>query len=196
MRPFLALLLMWAAPAAAQGVSPVPVAPQPGAPARQSAPLASGNPHQPVPLAAKGSRSQVGADEPREVRSSPLDSRKLATRTAAALAVALGLFAALSVTLHKRGRPQGVLLPSEAVQVVGRTMLPNRQPLLLLRCGSKLLLVAITPGGAETLTEISEAREVNHLLAICEQASPHGASAAFRQVLEQLSGDPRLRRGS
>jgi hypothetical protein len=46
--------------------------------------------------------------------------------------------------------------------------------------------------GVSTLTEITEPDEVNRLAGLCRQSQPGSASAAFRQVFEQLAG-PRTR---
>jgi hypothetical protein len=67
----------------------------------------------------------------------------------------------------------------------------------LVRFGHKLLLVSVTAGGAETLSEIIEPAEVDRLAGICQQAQPNSATHAFRQVFRQfgdrsgrLSGGP------
>ena len=62
-----------------------------------------------------------------------------------------------------------------------------RQQVQLLRCGNKLLLVSITPGGAETLTEVTDPLEVDRIAGICQQAHPKSATTAFRQVFQQLA---------
>ena len=56
----------------------------------------------------------------------------------------------------------------------------------LLRCGNKLLLVSVTPVGAETLTEVTDPIEVDRLAGLCRQAHPQSATATFRQVLNQF----------
>ena len=52
--------------------------------------------------------------------------------------------------------PARSLLPKEAVELLGRAPLAGRQQMQLVRVGNKLLLVALSPAGAETLTEITE----------------------------------------
>jgi len=104
------------------------------------------------------------------------------------LAVVLGLFLMVA-WLMRRAAPKSLTpLPSEVVEVLGRAPLAGRQQLHLLRCGRKLLLVSVTPAGAETLTEISEPEEVDRLAGLCQQARPGSATQAFRQVFEQFTG--------
>jgi flagellar biogenesis protein FliO len=107
--------------------------------------------------------------------------------TAGSLAVVLGLFFAL-VWMMRRASPKGsVLLPGEVVEVLGRAPLAGRQQMHLLRCGNKLLLVSVTPAGAETLTEVTDPLEVDRLAGLCRQAHPQSATAAFRQVFQQFA---------
>ena len=103
------------------------------------------------------------------------------------LATVLGVFL-LAAWLMRRTSPQRFTrLPNEAFEVLGRAPLAGRQNVHLLRCGGKLLLVSITPAGTETLTEITDPREVDRLAGLCRQAGPHSSTAAFRQIFEQLA---------
>lgn len=104
------------------------------------------------------------------------------------LAVVLGLFLAVACLL-RRAAPKGLApLPQEVVEVLGRAPLAGRQQMHLLRCGRKLLLVSVTPAGAETLTEITDPAEVDRLAGLCQQARPGSTTEAFRQVLQQFAG--------
>jgi flagellar biogenesis protein FliO len=106
---------------------------------------------------------------------------------ASSLAVVLGLFLLFAWTM-RRSRPRGSgLLPGDVFEVLGRATLGGRQNVHLLRCGSKLLLVSVTPTGAETLTEVTDPVEVDRLAGLCRQSQPSSASAAFRQVLHQFA---------
>jgi flagellar biogenesis protein FliO len=62
----------------------------------------------------------------------------------------------------------------------------------LIRCGQKLLLLSVTPSGAETLTEIKEPDEVARLVGLCRQSQPGSASQAFRHVFQQFAGPGKL----
>ena len=67
---------------------------------------------------------------------------------------------------------------------------PHRHQLQLIRLGRRLLLVSVTPDHAETLTEITDPDEVNHLTSLCRQQQPGSISDSFRQVLHQLGHRP------
>jgi flagellar biogenesis protein FliO len=143
-----------------------------------------------VTVSQKGSRLLLSP--PRTADSqSPANVRfglPLVVTVAGSLAVVLGVFFLIAWAVRSAA-PRGLtLLPSEVVEVLGRAPLAGRQQLHLLRCGKKLILVSVTPAGAETLTEISDPEEVDRLAGLCQQARPNSATAAFRQVLRQLAG--------
>lgn len=127
------------------------------------------------------------ANGDRKTARSPLANATPDVKTvAASLALVLALFFA-AAWMMKKGMPKSAgVLPGEVVQVMGRAQLSGKQYVHLVRCGQKLLLVNITPGGAETLTEITDPLEVDRLLGICAQQNPNSATAAFRDVLQQL----------
>jgi flagellar biogenesis protein FliO len=105
------------------------------------------------------------------------------------LAIVLGLFFGL-IWLMRRGMPKGTrLVSSEVVEVLGRASLGGRQQMHVVRFGNKLLLVSLSPGGAETLSEITEPAEVDRLAGICQQSHSNSATNAFRQVFRQFGDD-------
>jgi len=110
--------------------------------------------------------------------------------TVGSLAVVIGLFL-IVVWGMRRALPGHVAtLPKEVVDVLGRAALASRQQVYLLRCGNKLLLVAVTPAGVETLTEIVDPFEVDRLAGLCIQSQPHSTTAAFRQFFHQFEQEP------
>jgi flagellar protein FliO/FliZ len=106
---------------------------------------------------------------------------------AGGLGIVIGIFL-LGTWIFRRSAPQGLTrLPGDVFEILGRAPLAGRQQVHLLRCGNKLLLVSVTPTGAETLTEITDPVEVDRLAGLCCQANPQSSSAAFRQIFEQLA---------
>jgi flagellar biogenesis protein FliO len=124
-------------------------------------------------------------------RARPLGAASSAMTGVASLAVVLGLFFAVAWAM-RRGMPAGpALLPREAVEVLGRTPLAGRQQAHLVRCGNKVLLVHLSQGAAETLTEITDPLEVDRLVGLCRQAHPQSTTASFRQILQQFGREKR-----
>lgn len=142
-----------------------------------------------VPLSRPG-ESQIPLPPPRGRGSEGGSKSSVAGALATmilSLAAVTGIFLAAAWML-KRGAARGgaSALPKEAFQSLGRAPLRGRQHAHLLRLGSKLLLVAHGPDGLRTLTEVTDADEVNNLLAICQRKDPNSATAVFRDVLKQF----------
>jgi flagellar biogenesis protein FliO len=115
------------------------------------------------------------------------------TTVIGSLGAVLGLFLVI-VWCSRRFAPAGAaLLPKEAVELLGRSSLAARQQMQLVRVGNKLLLVAHSPVGVETLTEITEPAEVEHLTALCRRGRAGSSTAGFSQALAQLSNEPAQR---
>jgi flagellar biogenesis protein FliO len=110
-----------------------------------------------------------------------------------ALAIVIGAFLVFAWALRKgnknsRGRRE--LVPADAVSILGRVPLAARQFAELLRVGNKLVLVAMTPAGPTTITEITDAAEVDRIVGLCQQYTPHSTTKAFEHVLQQMSTEP------
>lgn len=97
----------------------------------------------------------------------------------------------LVMWLSRKAAPKGLtLLPSEVLESLGRAPLTARQQMQLVRLGRKLVLLAVTPDGAEPLTEITDSEEVERLCGLCRQHAPGSVSQSFRQVLAQYAREP------
>ncbi len=122
-------------------------------------------------------------------RPAPSTPTSAVTTVVGSLGIVLGLFVVL-VWFSRRFAPAGTAaLPKEAVELLGRTSLGGTHQVQLMRVGAKLLLVALTPQGARTLTEIISATEVERLSDLCRRQKPDSASASFRSLVEQVGGE-------
>jgi flagellar biogenesis protein FliO len=141
--------------------------PNPITPASAQQPIS-----QPVPLPRQG----AAAANPFGGK----DFSPLATG-AASLGIVLGLFL-LVVWSVRRGTPKGGgLVPSEAVEVLGRAAIGGKQNVHLVRCGNKIVLVNVSATSVETLTEISDPGEVERLQEICRHST--SPVSAVQQLL-------------
>jgi flagellar biogenesis protein FliO len=111
-------------------------------------------------------------------------------KIASALAIVVGLFLVFAWLLRRGARSVSSTLPADVVCVLGRVPLAARQFADLLHVGNKLVLVASSPAGPATLTEVTDAAEVDRLVGLCRQADPHSTTKAFEQVFRQLARDP------
>lgn len=112
------------------------------------------------------------------------------TATGGGLAIAVGLLLSTLWLVRSCAPKSARPLPRDVVEVLGRAPLGAKQTTQLVRVGSKLVLVAITPEGAKTLTEVTDPGEVQRLIASCESNSGRGSTADFDQMLQQMSSEP------
>ncbi len=131
--------------------------------------------------------TSITADSPLPFDFSKLESLSTA---GAGLAVVVGLFIVCMWMLRRGGPKPNGALPADAFAVLGRAPLSPQTFAHLLRVGNKLVLVAMTPGGVQPLTEVTDPMEVDRLTGLCAGVRGHGPSAEFQQVLAQLSREP------
>ncbi len=107
------------------------------------------------------------------------------------LALVVGLFVAVMWALRRIQPKAAALLPPEVVEVLGRAPLAGRQQAHVLRFGNKLLLVSVSPGGADFLGELDDPREVDRISGLCQERNPRSATQAFQNMLQHLSTPPK-----
>lgn len=85
------------------------------------------------------------------------------------LAVIVAVIVAAARLWKKHGPPIGGGLPADALEVLGRRPLDRRNAIQIVRCGSRILILGVGEEGLRTLTEITDAAEVDYLTAICRR---------------------------
>lgn len=157
--------------------------PSHGASAAPAARVETGGAPRPIPL------SRQASDSPSVLGGLPGGDASALVNAATSLGIVLGLFLLVAWAV-RRGMPKGSgLLPTEAVEVLGRAPLVGRQQVHLVRCGNKIVLLSVTPGGTHTLAEISDPSEVDRLHSICQ---PPSRPAGLRQFFGHITGQSRL----
>jgi flagellar biogenesis protein FliO len=110
-----------------------------------------------------------------------------------ALAIVLGAFLLFAWAIRRGGKnsiARRGSLPSEVVNVLGRVPIAARQFAQLLRVGNKLVLVALTPAGPTTLTEVTDPAEVDRLVGLCQQSDSKSSTKTFENVFQQFTTEP------
>lgn len=127
---------------------------------------------------------ELGSHSSRNSKDKPTGGISHLVTMGSSLAIVLGLFFLVAWTM-RRASPRGSgVLPGEVFEILGRAPLSGRQQVHLLRCGTKLLLVSVTPAGAETLTEVTDSDEVDRLAGLCRREPPR---RAFQQIFQQFT---------
>ena len=116
------------------------------------------------------------------------------TTVGASLAMVIGAFLLL-VWVLRRGNPKSHrMLPDEVLEVLGRKAMGGRIALQLLRFGDKLVLVAMTAEGAETLTEVSDPEQVERLTKLSRGEDSSDITQSFHEILNSGTESVSLRR--
>jgi len=109
------------------------------------------------------------------------------TTIISSLAIVLGLFLCVAWVSRRGWARKKHLLSKDVVEIMGRAPLTARQHLHLIKFANKLLLVAVTPDSAKTLTEITDPDEIVRVRSLCEQEQPVNNIASFQQVFSALN---------
>ena len=104
------------------------------------------------------------------------------------LLIVVGLFLGVAWCYRKTLNTSMGGIPKQVVSVLGRTALAPRQQLILVRFGSKLVLVSLNQGETRTISEITDPIEVDELAGTCESHQPHSLTNSFRTILNQSGG--------
>ncbi len=111
----------------------------------------------------------------------PGDKMPALVTAGGSLAIVVGLFLIVAWVV-RRGMPRSVpLLPTSALEVMGRSPLVGKQQVHLVRCGNKVLLLHASTSGVSTLTEIADPAEVERLTEICQGGSNRAAGGLTRR---------------
>ncbi len=84
-----------------------------------------------------------------------------------ALIVVIGLILVLARLFRRHAPLFSQTLPTEALEVLGRRYLDQRQSILLLRVGSRILVVGSSPTGLQGIGELSDPVEVDLVAGMC-----------------------------
>jgi flagellar biogenesis protein FliO len=141
-----------------------------------------------IPLSPPGRSPQRASGEPRPPGKLDVST---AFTVGGSLAVVLGLFLVVAWVLRRTTPGTCPTLSREVFEVLGRAPLAARQQAHLVRLGTKLVLLSVSPAGVETLSEVTEPDEVNRLAGLCQRARPDSATAAFRQIFQRFNKDHR-----
>lgn len=104
------------------------------------------------------------------------------------LLIVIGLFLGVAWCYRKTLNTSMGGIPKHVVSVLGRTAIAPRQQLVLVRFGSKLVLVSMVQGEARTISEITDPLEVDQMAGACESHQPHSLTNSFRSILNQNGG--------
>lgn len=99
-------------------------------------------------------------------------------RMLTSLGLVVGGYLAVVLLFRTIASGKGGRLPSSVFELVGSTRLNARQSLQLVRVGSRLLMLIVSPEGAQAVGEISHPGEVETLVSMCDRRARRRPVAA------------------
>jgi len=104
---------------------------------------------------------------------------------AGALAVVIGLILVLARLFRRHAPMFQQALPQEALEILGRRFVDPRQTILLVRIGSRILVVGSSANGLNSLGAIDDPVEVDLLAGMCRREPSTGAlGTSFFKMLK------------
>jgi flagellar biogenesis protein FliO len=114
------------------------------------------------------------------------------TTAGGALTLIVVLILVSARVLRRTGLASANILPSDAIQVLGRKPLDFRHTMHLVRCGSRLLVLGSSPNGLTTLAQIDDPVEVDSLAGLCHASDSAAVGDRFSQLLGRFRSAPAL----
>lgn len=151
------------------------------APAHQASSGTNTTTSRPLPARPDASSTTPSGDLPRRGSGSVWG-------TLVALAAVIALILATGKLWRRYAPAASQTLPPQAVNILGRKPLDSKHSLTLVKCGSRILVLGFSPHGMHTLTEISEAGEVDLLAGLCATTpSETQATPPFRDLWKRTA---------
>jgi flagellar biogenesis protein FliO len=107
-----------------------------------------------------------------------------------ALVIVVALIVGGAVALRKHVPLASRSLPVEVVQVLGRRSIDARHSIQLVRCGTRILILANSAQhGLQMLSEVTDPVEVDLLAGMCKQTETNSVTQNFAQFLWKQQDD-------
>ncbi|MEZ6086819.1 MAG: flagellar biosynthetic protein FliO [Pirellulaceae bacterium] len=142
---------------------------------------------QPIRLSETRERTSIPLPPPskrQQTESNRSQSHGPVVSVVSSLAIVLGLFCGFVWLTRKAGVRGNSLLGNDVLRVMGTATIDSRHQAAFIRCGDRLLCVALTQSGATTLAEFTDPTEINELVAKIEGKSKASFAEALRDVGE------------
>lgn len=111
-------------------------------------------------------------------------------QTLAALAVVVALIFVVRMLLKRFAGSSRPTRRAGAIEVLAQARLAPRQQVSLLRLGRRLVLVGSGPAGLSSLAEVTNAEEVDELLAAVRSGGPGAFAGVFARYIGAAAGRP------
>ncbi len=136
-----------------------------------------------------GKVSQPQEQDSTSERNDPLWRPGWLLNTITALGAVLAVIILLRVVLGRFTGAGGVVQSSPLLEVLSRVTVAPRSQVVLMRMGSRILVVGESAGGLRTLAQITEPDEIAQVLASVASDRPNSISRGFQQLVTRFNGE-------
>ena len=103
--------------------------------------------------------------------------------------VVIGFIYAAAYVIRRYVPSARNMFGSGVIKIVGRTYISSKQYLLLVKVGSRLVMVGVTGGAMSALAEISDPDEAKRITDEVAAQSGHSIAGSFKKMLNQADED-------
>ena len=101
--------------------------------------------------------------------------------------VVLGIFLWICLTVVKKLLPGGKkLFSSPGLEILGRTHFDSQKYMAIVRVGTRVLVVGVSPNGFDQLSEISDSEEVTDILSAAKPKTSTGQNLFYKMFQKQI----------
>ncbi len=102
-------------------------------------------------------------------------------------AIVLGIFLWICLNIVKKLLPGGKkLFSSPGLEILGRTHFDTQKYLALVRVGTRVLIVGVSPNGFDQLSEITDPDEVTEVLSAAKPKTSSGQNLFYKMFQKQI----------
>lgn len=108
-------------------------------------------------------------------------------------AIVLGIFLWICLTIVKKLLPGGKkLFSSPGLEILGRTHFDSQKYMALVRAGTRILVVGVSPNGFDQLCEITDPEEITEVLSAAKPKTSTGQNLFYKIFQKQILGNENI----
>jgi flagellar biogenesis protein FliO len=143
-----------------------------------------------LPLGRSETRTPATEGDQDKPAVNPMFGSGWVLNTVTALGLVIGLLLVVRLVLPKVAGQSGAR-SAGVIEVLSRVVVGPRSHVLLVRIGTRVLVLGDGPGGLRTLADIEDPDQVAHVLATVSMNKPTSVSAGFAQMVSAFNKDYR-----
>jgi len=121
-------------------------------------------------------------------------SGKSILKVVGGLSLVIAIFYGFAVFARRNGARINSRLPGTVLEVLGAMPIDGKRNLQLVRLGGKILLLCVSSTQVETVGEVSDPVEVDHMMSMLQQGRSAEPFLSFKRVLNQSRHQRRAQR--